>query len=104
MKVRGHRIELGEIETLLHRHPSVQSCVVTVKQFQIGDHRLVAYIIRKESITPTHRKNNVPAGMDRNIKENRQELGHTLRHFLSSQLYGKWGKNTRFTDSNRPAL
>jgi thioesterase domain-containing protein len=67
VKVRGHRIELGEIETLLDRHPAVQNSVVTVRRFQPGDYRLVAYIVK-------------------NSKENQRKLNHTLRQYLYSQL------------------
>lgn len=45
VKLRGYRIELSEIEVLLSSHPQVQDSVVTVREDQPGDQRLVAYII-----------------------------------------------------------
>jgi amino acid adenylation domain-containing protein len=40
VKIRGHRIELGEIESILHRHASVRTAVVIVRES-----RLTAYLV-----------------------------------------------------------
>jgi acyl carrier protein len=45
VKIRGFRIELGEIETSLRRHPGIQEVVVSLKEYQPGDKRLIAYYI-----------------------------------------------------------
>ncbi|AXT59084.1 non-ribosomal peptide synthetase [Aquimarina sp. AD10] len=43
VKIRGFRIELGEIQTLLTAHPSIKNAVVTTKNINDNDIRIVAY-------------------------------------------------------------
>ncbi|MDY8138354.1 amino acid adenylation domain-containing protein [Aquimarina sp. 2201CG5-10] len=48
VKIRGFRIELGEIQTLLAQHESIKNAVVTVKNIQNSDQRIVAYYTTEE--------------------------------------------------------
>ncbi len=48
VKIRGFRIEIGEIETQLIQHPEVKEAVVSFQEYQLGEKRLVAYIILKK--------------------------------------------------------
>jgi amino acid adenylation domain-containing protein len=45
VKIRGFRIELGEIETVLRKHPAIEQSVVNINVDDVGENRLVAYLV-----------------------------------------------------------
>ncbi len=53
IKIRGFRVELGEIEAHRQQHPQVRHAVVSLREYNSGDQRLVAYIVpAKQTVMP----------------------------------------------------
>lgn len=65
IKIRGFRVELGEVESALEQHALVQEAVVLLHERDLGEGRLVAYLV------PDHRE--LPSPVE-------------LREFLSKKL------------------
>ncbi|WP_316839564.1 non-ribosomal peptide synthetase [Pedobacter gandavensis] len=61
VKIRGHRIELGEIENAITELEAVKQAVVLARADQLGEQRLVAYVIPETLAT----KNETPSWKDR---------------------------------------
>ncbi|MCC5644526.1 amino acid adenylation domain-containing protein [Nostoc sp. CHAB 5824] len=45
VKIHGFRIELEEVEAILRQHPSIRQAVATVREDEMSNQRLVAYLV-----------------------------------------------------------
>jgi amino acid adenylation domain-containing protein/thioester reductase-like protein len=50
VKIRGYRVELGDIEAAINKHPEVKEAVVITREDNMGEKRLVAYVIFSNSL------------------------------------------------------
>jgi acyl-coenzyme A synthetase/AMP-(fatty) acid ligase len=63
LKVRGYRIEPAEIEASLATHPAVREAAVVACDDVLGDKRLVAYLVLRNSEAP------VPAELSQHLRQ-----------------------------------
>ncbi|NEQ65236.1 MAG: amino acid adenylation domain-containing protein, partial [Symploca sp. SIO2D2] len=79
VKVRGYRIETGEIEATLTQHPSVKETVVLATEDNLGNQRLVAYLVRDAE---TIASSNPEVSETEQIKKLKQYLQERLPEYM----------------------
>ncbi|NEQ65702.1 MAG: amino acid adenylation domain-containing protein [Symploca sp. SIO2D2] len=79
VKVRGYRIETGEIEATLTQYPSVKETVVLATKDNLGNQRIVAYLVLE---TETTASSNPEVSETEQIKKLKQYLKERLPEYM----------------------
>ena len=84
VKVRGYRIELGEIESVLLQHRQVKDVVVVVREDEVDDQRIVAYVVSQVNNDEISQNEEIQgwADPDSLINELRSNAQKQLPHYM----------------------
>lgn len=69
VKIRGFRVELGEIESTLAADPNVAHAAVVTRETELGEHRVIAYVVYQAGTDPVPATDELLAGAARRLPE-----------------------------------
>ena len=52
VKIRGHKVRPAQTQAALSEHPEVRQCVILARTSEVGDNKLVAYVVPQSPHTP----------------------------------------------------
>jgi len=105
VKIRGFRIELGEIETVLSQHPQVRQAVVSLREDEPGNQRLVAYAVPDSDRSASLAANDLQSFLRQRLPEYMMPSAFVLLKSLPLTANGKIDRRSLpVPDSVRPEL
>jgi acyl carrier protein len=105
VKIRGFRIELGEIETVLSQHPQVRQAVVSLREDEPGNQRLVAYAVPDSDRSAPLAANDLQTFLRQRLPEYMMPSAFVLLKSLPLTANGKIDRRSLpVPDSLRPEL
>ena len=88
VKLRGFRIELGEIEARMLAHPTVREAAVLVKADDLGEERLVGYVVFGATLDVAGTESTEAVADDKDaLAELRSHLASSLPAYMIPSLF-----------------
>lgn len=99
IKLRGFRIELGEIEAVLSRHKAVSGCVVSCREDEPDQKKIIAYVVPKSA------HNDAGASIEKVSRwQELYDKTYAKTDELTDPIFNITGWNSSYTGQPIPAI